>query len=71
VSALALTDSLLTALKTAGVIALLVLVFVGGPILAMTGSLAHAWYAVRQYSKWLLWMVAIGGGLGLIAAFTG
>jgi hypothetical protein len=64
-------ESFLTALKTAGVIALLVVVFVGGPILAMTGSLAHAWHAVKSYSKVMGVLVAIGAGLGLIAAFTG
>lgn len=64
-------ESLYTGLKTAAIIAVMVLVFIGGPIWGATGSLAHAWHAVRQYSIWLFWMALVGGGLGLIAAFTG
>lgn len=64
-------DSFWVAVKTIAIMAAMVLVCIGLPIWGATGSLAHAWRAVREYTSIMLWALAIGGGLGIIVAFTG
>ncbi len=61
-------DNLLSGLKGLAVVALMVRIFVGGPIWGATGSLARAWDAVKEYSQVMGWLVLIGGGFGIIAA---
>lgn len=59
------------ALKLAAFTTIMVLVFIGGPVWGATGSLEHAWYAVKSYCKIMGTLVAVGVGLGLMFALTG